>query len=140
MKNLGRYSEDLSIPRKKDVEEKYTMPMGGIPKSDLSSSVQSSLEKAETALQTAPVTSVNGKTGAVALGKSDVGLGNVDNVRQYSATNPPPYPVTSVNGHTGAVTVREVPSVTASDNGKFLRVVSGAWAAVTISDANGGSF
>lgn len=49
-------------------------------------------------------------------------------------------PVTSVNGKTGAVTVREVPSVTASDNGKFLRVVSGAWAAVSISDANGGSF
>ena len=49
-------------------------------------------------------------------------------------------PVTSINGKTGAVTVREVPSVTASDNGKFLRVVSGAWAAVTISDANGGSF
>lgn len=140
MKNLGRYSEDLSIPRKKDVEEKYTMPTGGIPKSDLSSSVQSSLEKAETALQTAPVTSVNGKTGAVALGKSDVGLGNVDNVRQYSATNPPPYPVTSVNGHTGAITVHEVPAVTAADNGKFLRVVNGAWAAVEITNANGGSF
>ena len=30
-------------------------------------------------------------------------LGNVDNVRQYSADNPPPYPVTSVNGKTGAV-------------------------------------
>lgn len=140
MKNLGRYSEDLSIPRKKDVEEKYTKPTGGIPKSDLSSSVQSSLEKAETALQTAPVTSVNGKTGAVALGKSDVGLGNVDNVRQYSATNPPPYPVTSVNGHTGAVTVHEVPTVTTSDNGKFLRVVNGAWVAVAIANANGGSF
>lgn len=102
MKNLGRYSEDLSIPRRKDVEEKYTMPTGGIPKSDLSSSVQSSLDKAENALQTAPVTSVNSKT--------------------------------------GAVTVREVPSVTASDNGKFLRVVSGAWAAVEIANANGGSF
>ena len=37
--------------------------------------------------------------------KSNVGLGNVDNVRQYSASNPPPYPVTSVNGKTGAVTV-----------------------------------
>lgn len=37
--------------------------------------------------------------------KSDVGLGNVDNVKQYSASNPPPYPVTSVNGQTGAVTV-----------------------------------
>ena len=39
--------------------------------------------------------------------KSDVGLGNVDNVKQYSASNPPPYPVTSVNGQTGAVTVVE---------------------------------
>ena len=43
--------------------------------------------------------------------KSDIGLGNVDNVKQYSATNPPPYPVTSVNSKTGAVTL------TASDIG-----------------------
>lgn len=35
--------------------------------------------------------------------KSEVGLGNVDNVKQYSASNEPPYPVTSVNGKTGAV-------------------------------------
>ena len=35
--------------------------------------------------------------------KSEVGLGNVDNVRQYSASNPPPYPVASVNGQTGKV-------------------------------------
>lgn len=49
-------------------------------------------------------------------------------------------PVKSVNGKTGDVKVREVPSVTASDNGKFLRVVSGAWAAVEIANANGGSF
>lgn len=68
---------------------------------------------------TAPVTSVNSKTGAVVLtaddvgarpstwtpSKSDVGLGSVDNVKQYSASNPPPYPVTSVNGQTGAVTL-----------------------------------
>lgn len=84
-------------------------------------------------LSTAPVTSVNSKTGAVTLtaadvsavpttrtvnghalsanvtvSKSDVGLGNVDNVKQYSASNPPPYPVTSVNGQTGAVTVKGV--------------------------------
>lgn len=49
-------------------------------------------------------------------------------------------PVTNVNGKTGAVTVREVPSVTASDNGKFLRVVNAAWSAETIPSANGGSF
>ena len=53
----------------------------------------------------APVDSVNGKIGAVVLDKDDIGLDNVDNVQQYSASNPPPYPVTSVNGQTGAVTV-----------------------------------
>ena len=46
--------------------------------------------------------------------KSDIGLGNVDNVK--------------------------LPSVTTADNGKFLRVVNGAWAAVEIANANGGSF
>ena len=51
------------------------------------------------------VVSVNGKTGVVVLDKTDIGLGNVANVAQYSASNPPPYPVTSVNGGTGAVTV-----------------------------------
>ena len=72
--------------------------------------------------------------------KSDIGLGNVDNVKQYSVTNPPPYPVTSVNGKTGAVMVHEVPAVTTTDNGKFLRVVNGAWAAAAIDNANGVSF
>ena len=88
----------------------------------------------------APVTSVNNKTGAVTLTKADVGLSQVDNVKQYSAKNPPPYPVTSVNGQTGAVTVREVPSVTTSDNGKFLRVVNGAWAVAEVDNASGVSF
>lgn len=35
---------------------------------------------------------------------------------------------------------KELPAVTASDNGKFLRVVKGEWAAVEIANANGGSF
>ena len=53
-----------------------------------------------------PVTSVNGKSGAsVTLDKTNIGLGNVDNVKQYSASNPPPYPVTSVNGQIGDVTI-----------------------------------
>ena len=97
-----------------------------VAKTDLASDVQTSLGKADSALQS--------------VTKSDVGLGNVDNVKQYSASNPPPYPVTSVNGHTGTVTVREVPAVTTADNGKFLRVVSGAWAAAAIADANGVKF
>ena len=44
-----------------------------------------------------PVTSVNGKTGDVVI--EGGGTGNA-----YSPDNPPPYPVTSVNGKTGAVT------------------------------------
>lgn len=63
-----------------------------VEKTDLASDVQTSLGKADSALQS--------------VTKSDVGLGNVDNVKQYSADNPPPYPVTSVNGQTGAVTVQ----------------------------------
>ena len=86
-----------------------------VAKSDLASDVQTSLGKADSALQSAPVTSVNSKTGAVSLAKGDVGLGNVDNVKQYSASNPPPYPVTSVNGKTGAVTV-SVPTVPSTTN------------------------
>lgn len=51
----------------------YSKPSGGIPKSDLASAVQTSLGKADTALQTAPVTKVNNKTGAVTLNAADVG-------------------------------------------------------------------
>lgn len=35
---------------------------------------------------------------------------------------------------------KELPTVAASDNGKFLRVVDGAWAAASVSNANGVSF
>ena len=82
-KNLGLYNDDLSTPRKQDVDACYG-PNNAPPY---------------------PVTSVSGKTGAVTLTKANVGLNNVDNVKQYSANNPPPYPVTSVNGQTGDVTV-----------------------------------
>ena len=51
----------------------YSKPSGGIPKSDLASAVQTSLDNADTALQTAPVSSVNGQTGAVTLDADDVG-------------------------------------------------------------------
>lgn len=36
--------------------------------------------------------------------------------------------------------VKLLPTVTADDNGKFLRVVNGEWAAVTLPNAEGGSF
>lgn len=63
-----------------------------------------------------------------AVSKSQVGLGNVDNVKQYSASNPPPYPVTSVNGSTGAVnltanSVNAIPAVSGAA-GQFLGFTS----------------
>lgn len=81
--------------------------------------------------------------------KSDVGLGNVDNVQQYSANNPPPYPVSSVNGQTGAVSL-SIPS-TAADvgaiaapyspaTGAFLVWNGSAWVAQTLSTWQGGSY
>ena len=39
-----------------------------------------------------------------------------------------------------AADVPLLPDVTAADNGKFLRVVSSAWAAATVDNANGVSF
>jgi hypothetical protein len=54
-----------------DVKGTYSKPSGGIPSSDLASAVQTSLGKADTALQSAPVTSVNGQTGAVVLSIPD---------------------------------------------------------------------
>lgn len=80
------------------LNDKYTKPTGGIPKSDLASAVQASLEKADSALQShqsITTGSVNGTIAANgtdvavkglgslayknALTKTDVGLGNVDN-------------------------------------------------------------
>ena len=67
--------------------------------------------------------------------KSDVGLGNVDNVQQYSSSNPPPYPVSSVNGHTGAVSL-SIPS-TAADVGAIPAPTGGTVGQVLKKTANG---
>lgn len=90
-----------------------------VDKTDLSDAVQASLGKADSALQSYTETDPTVPAWAKAdtkptYTKSEVGLGNVDNVKQYSANNPPPYPVTSVNGKTGdvKVSVPEVPSTT----------------------------
>ena len=57
----------------------------------------------------------NALSSDITISKEDIGLGNVDNVKQYSASNPPPYPVTSVNGHTGKVQI-SVPSIPSTTN------------------------
>lgn len=84
---------------------KWFNDLGGLAFKDtvttnnVSAGIKASLDRADSALQS--------------VSKSDVGLGNVENERQYSSANPPPYPVTSVNGKTGAVTV-SAPTVPAT--------------------------
>lgn len=46
---------------------------------------------------------------------------------------------TSILG-SGNISTAELPTVTASDNGKILQVVSGAWAATSLPSASGVSF
>ena len=83
----------------------------------------------------APVTSVNGKTGDVTLSATDVSAipstltGTVGQVLTKTA-----------DGQEWKDAAKELPNVTTADNGKFLRVVNGAWATVAIANANGGSF
>lgn len=83
----------------------------------------------------APVTSVNGKTGAVTLSATDVSAipstltGTVGQVLTKTA-----------DGQKWKDAAKELPNVTTADNGKFLRVVNGKWAAMAIANANGGSF
>lgn len=82
-----------------------------------------------------PVTSVNGKTGDVNLLATDVSAipstlpGTVGQVLTKTA-----------DGQEWKNLAKELPNVTTADNGKFLRVMSGKWAAVEIANANGGSF
>lgn len=63
------------------------------------------IQKNGTAVGTFTANASANKSINITMAKGDVGLSNVDNVKQYSANNPPPYPVTSVAGKTGNVTL-----------------------------------
>lgn len=62
-------------------------------------------ENAVTAVDNKVNVHIAAKNNPHSVTKSQVGLENVANERQYSAQNPPPYPVTSVAGKIGAVTL-----------------------------------
>ena len=88
MKNLSQYNEELSVPRKKDVDARQ-----------------------------AKINVVGPLQGN---GNGDISVAE------------------TVQAETANAQV--LPTVTTSDNGKFLRVVSGQWQAVAVPDANGTSF
>lgn len=110
MKNLSRYDENLSVPRKQDVDNKQNkIDIEGILKGNGNGNVST----AET-MQTGSVQIPVGIFKGTANGNIETAAPGTD----YMA------PV----------------AVTFADNGKFLRVVEGAWAAATIDNANGVSF
>ena len=125
MKYIGLFDEKEDIVTK----EKLEVVEAAIP------TKTSQLDNDSGFITSAPVTSVNAKTGAVTLSASDVSAipstltGTVGQVLTKTA-----------DGQEWKDAAKELPAVTASDNGKFLRVVSGAWVAVEIANANGGSF
>lgn len=143
LSDLEQYIQD-AVER---AVQAYLKPDSGIPKSDLSSGVQSSLDKADTALQsytetdpTVPAWAKNSTKPTYT--KSEVGLENVDNVRQYSQSNPPPYPVTSVNGKTGVVTlsatdVSALPISGGTINDK-ITIERAGYPSVTLTDSTAG--
>ena len=63
------------------------------------------IQKNGTAVGTFTANASANKSINITMAQGDVGLSNVDNVKQYSVDNPPPYPVTSVAGKTGNVTL-----------------------------------
>ena len=157
MKYIGLFDEKEDIVTK----EKLDAVEAAIP------TKTSQLDNDSGFITSAPVTSVNTKTGAVSLTATDVSAipsnlaGTAGQVLTKTAdgqewkdvdspqpsTTTPLAPTEAGSVGTSAAYARgdhshpkELPSVTAADNGKFLRVVSGAWAAAEIADANGGSF
>lgn len=94
----------------------YSKPSGGIPKSDFASSVQTSLGKADTALQSVPIGY------ATETWVTNKGYQTAEQVR------------------TAISNVRQLPEVSGNDNGKFLRVISGSWAAATVPSAETSNF
>ena len=125
MKYVGLYDNNKDIVTK----EKLEAVEAAIP------TKTSQLDNDSGFITSAPVTSVNAKTGDVTLSAADVSAipstltGTAGQVLTKTA-----------DGQEWKDVANELPAVTASDNGKFLRVVSGAWAAVEITNANGGSF
>ena len=116
---VGQYTDEaklairsmLGAASESAVAAKYTKPSTGIPASDLASAVQTSLGKADTALQSAPVTSVNGSTGAVVLS------------------------IPSTAADVGAIAAPASPAT-----GAFLVWSGNAWTAQTLATWEGGSF
>ena len=110
----------------------YSKPASGIPKTDLASDVQASLGKADTALQTAPVQSVAGKTGAVNLGAGDVGFNSSEEYNEGT--------VGAELSELNRQLIDKITSPTSPASGAFLVWNGTEWVAQTLATWQGGSY
>lgn len=114
----------------------YQKPSGGIPSTDMTSAVQTSLGKADTAYQK-PSGGIPGTD--LASGVIPDISGKLD-APSTAGTNGQVLTSNGSGGQTWQTISGLLPSVSSSDNGKFLRVSNGAWAAETVPTAVGVSF
>lgn len=82
----GASLDEMALQLADVIEKQNKITASGILKGDGAGGVSAAVPDTDY-LKTAPVTSVAGKTGAVVLAKSDVGLGNVDNVSVNARLN-----------------------------------------------------
>lgn len=136
------------------IGSKYTKPSNGIPKSDLASGVQTSLDKADTALQseTDPIYSASAAAGitssdisnwnsktsntgtitGITMNNTSKGTSGVVDLGIVITSH---QSIKTVNNEslvgTGNIVIPGLPQVSSADNGKILMVVNGQWALVS---------
>ena len=105
-------------------------------------------DKQEIAEDAAALVDLSGKQNKITASGILQGDGNGNiSAAETMQTSAVPIPVGIIKGANGNLAQAEAGTdymapvaVTSADNGKFLRVVNGAWAAAAINNANGGSF
>lgn len=114
----------------------YSKPASGIPKTDLADAVQTSLGKADTALQSAPVSSVAGKTGAVTLDAGDISYDDTETYQSGTVGS-------KLNDLKTALSELDSDKITkpaSPASGAFLVWNGTAWVAQTLATWQGGNY
>ena len=91
----------------------------------LSKSISDEAEAREQAIEAVDTKAnehIENKNNPHSVTKAQIGLSAVDNVRQYSSENKPPYPVVSVDGKKGAV---DLSGKYAKQDGIYQKLISG---------------
>lgn len=150
--NTSDLEKPISNAVQAALDNKVTVEAGkGLSTNDFTTADKEKLDGIQAGAQVNTVTSVAGKTGPVTLVKDDVGLSNVANELQYSASNPQPITYATLQLTQGGETlgsftagpsgttkidipsIPDLPLVTTSDNGKFLSVQDGQYTLTTLS-------